>query len=61
LNDETYVDMANQKVVLALDVVASMLPLVVGREGVAVESSWVPEGKVSVAFELLQVVVVVDT
>jgi len=49
--------MANQKVVLALDVVASMLPLVVGREEVAVESSWVLVGKVSVAFELLQVVV----
>jgi hypothetical protein len=57
-----YVDMANQKAVLALvDVEASMLPLVVGREGVAVESSWVLEGKVSVAFELPQVVVVVDT
>jgi len=53
------VDTANQKVVvLALvDVVASMLPLVEGREVVAVESSWVLEGKVLVAFELLQVVV----
>lgn len=59
---ETYVDMANQKEALALvDVVVSMLPLVVGMEVVAMESSLVLEGKVSVAFEQLQVEVVVDT
>jgi hypothetical protein len=44
-----------------VDVVASMLPLVVGREVVAMESSWVLEGKVSVAFEQLQEEVVADT
>lgn len=38
-----------------------MLPLVVGMEVVAMESSWVLEGKVSGAFEQLQVEVVVDT
>jgi len=60
LSDKTYVDMAIQKVVLALvDVVVSMLPSVVEREGVAVESSLAPEEKALVAFELLQVVVVV--
>jgi len=62
LGYETYVDMANQKEALALvDVVVSMLPLVVGMEVVAMESSLVLEGKVSVAFEQLQVEVVVDT